>query len=207
MVGGVRHGEHFTFVTADARLLTWDGGQLAQAPLPVKLQPIGLWRVGAKGLLVVDNRRRLLISQGAGEPWIDHQAAMVRTPRLDVSVASEAGGAYLALGGKGLPSDLLYLREGAAAPEPVPGPRAIRTTRPRGPSSCSLRPSGLFVLYASPTFLFRSRASGRWSRHTLPEKNCLPMQVDDQGEEVTVECGKVTYRSGNAGATWRGPET
>ena len=170
------------------------------------MQPVGLYRLGGRGLMVIDNRLRILTARAPGEPWTDHQEVMVATPRNDVSVASDDAGAYVSLGNEGYPRALYRLDAEGLAPTPVPAPEAEPGDSIEGRYFMVARSAGLFVFYGTPTFLFRSQ-SGSWEHRTLPGKACKGLKLDDEGREVAVECGGKSYRSLDGGATWSRPET
>jgi hypothetical protein len=205
VVGGVRSGERYTFVTSDGKVLSWEGGAVGQAPLPSRTQPVGIYAVGARGLMVIDNRMRIFSAREPGAPWLEYAAAMSSTPRNDVSVASDAEGAYICVGNRDLPRSLSYLRAGASAPDGIPPP--LPELGGEGPFRMVARRSGLFVLYDAQAFLFLRKADLRWSVRKKPAaEGCKSMRIDDEGTELVVECGGATYRSPDGGVSWIRPE-
>jgi len=202
VVGAVRHGDRYTFVTSDAKALSWDGQALTRAPLPERVQPLGLHPLGERGLMVIDMRMRILTAREPGAPWVDHQALMVGTPRDDVSVATEDAGDYISIGTRGLVPSLYYLKAGESVPQRVQPPDSVEGDGSLGRYFMVTRRAGLFVFYDSAQFLFRSKATQQWARHYMPNEKCKGAKLDDEGREFTVECEGVKYRSVNSGATW-----
>ena len=204
VLGGVRSGDRFTFVTSDGQVLTWEGGAVGRAALPSRSQPVGIWAVGARGLVVVDNRMRIFTSKEPGASWEEFVGRIIDTPRNDIAVASDGEGAYISLGTKDAPRGLSYLRAGAAAPASIPPP--LPELGGSGPFSMVARRAGLFVLYGSESFLFLRKADQRWIAQKKPvAEGCKSMRIDDEGKEIVVECGGAAYRSADSGATWVKP--
>lgn len=206
VLGGVVSGERFTFVTSDGKVLTWEGGAVAQAPLPTRAQPVGIWRLGATGLLVVDNRMRLYASREPGAPWQEYTGYSIDAPRNDIQVAPDGEGAYISLGDRDAPRSVSYLRAGASAPSRLAPPLPEQSGS--GPYSMVARGTGLYVLYgASQPFLQWRRSDGQWRVRKLPAASCKPMVIGDDGRDLRVECSGQIYRSTDAGATWSSPTT
>lgn len=204
ILGAVRHGERYSFVTSDAALLTWERGALTREPLPQRVHPVGLYAVGARGLMVIDNRMRILTARESGAPWMEYEGVMTRTPRRDLVVASDDHGAFIAVGAWDLPTAMYYIAEGEVAPKIVqaPAPALAGLAAPEGGYLMMARPTGLFMLYPSPMFLFRSNSLKRWAIRSWPQKDCKPNPPEADGLVMVVECGGTTYRSTDSGATW-----
>lgn len=201
VVGGVRQGDRFTFVTSDAQVLSWDGAKLDRTPLLQRVHPTAMGGLGRSGLLIVDNRLRVLTAKGPCEPWVAYEGMMSDRPRSDLSVIADIDGAYVSVGFEGQP-ELYWVDAGGSVPRPVDAPRL--DPRPMVYwHVLAARPAGLFVIYTGESrFHFRPRGSSEWLLRQRPLGKCGPLRIDEQGTELSITCDDVPYRSLDSGATW-----
>jgi hypothetical protein len=207
VIGGVRNGEQFTFLTSDAKLIEWDGSKVTQTPLPYKVQPVRMDTFGDDGLIIVDNHLRILTTPGLGQKWTNNESMMYKTPSNDFRITSSSSGSYIASGSRGVPNFIYYVKAGTSAPVSIAPPVNNIGISTIDFNRMLARDAGLFIIYNKADFFFRPQASGRWESYSKPAGTCKPMKIDDDGYNLTVECDGVTYKSSNSGAKWDKPGT
>jgi hypothetical protein len=202
IVGGVRNGEQFTFLTSDAKLLFWDGHKITQTPLPYRVHPVRLHSLGERGLIVVDNHLRILTAQNPNDEWINYEGVMTKMPRNDVNIATEKSGAYISIGNRGVPENIYFIPAGESVPKSIGTPEKRLAVSSIDMPFLVARESGLFILYNKPSFYFRSNRSQSWELYSQPQGKCKPMKIDSEGRNLAIECDGINYQSNNSGATW-----
>src|SRR5262249_23202262 len=176
IVDARRYGERLFFLTSTAKILVVDRGTIGEIDLPDHLQTVQLAVFSDDNLMVVDNRRRILISQDRGRTWAKHDGAMLEQPRSAIRWAADEEGGYIYTGSRGVPSSILYMASGASAPKAISTPQ-YRGESSRGPMIVVARRAGLFILSNERDFYFRPRASERWERYSKPGVECKPMGI------------------------------
>lgn len=202
IVGGVRNGDQFTFLTSDAKLISWDGSKITKEPLPFRVHPIRLHSFGERGLIVIDNHLRILTTRSPGDQWGSYEGIMTKTPRNDVNIADEKSGTYISVGNRGVPENIYYIPTGETVPKSIGTPDKRLAVSSVDMPFLVARDSGLFILYNKPNFYFRSKTHQSWEMYSQPEGKCKPMKIDGEGRNLSIECDGVNYQSKNSGATW-----
>lgn len=206
IVGATWNGQQFKFLTSNAELLSWDGTTIKRAELPYRVHPIRLQALGGTGLMVVDNHLRILTSRSPSDPWVKYDAAMTKEPRNDIGTAADSDGVYLSLGNRGMPEAMYYLAAGGSVPKPIPVPENRLGASNADFHFLVAREAGLFMMFNKPDYYFWSKAHQSWALLSQPKGKCKPMKIDSEGRNLTIECDGVDYRSGDSGASWKGPE-
>ena len=206
IVGAVPVGDGFTFLTSDGELLSLNGATLGRTRLPYRIQPVSLHALGKTGMVIVDNHMRMLTTRSPGDKWVSFDDALDKTPRTDIDVVADDDGVYVSLGRTGLPSSLYYVKADESIPSAIPTAiRDIPGTVIIAYHSLVARDVGLFVMFSGPDFYFWSKTTRNWELRSLPPGHCQPVQFDDTGRNLSVECGGIIYGSGDSGASWTKP--
>ena len=203
VVGVARHGHQVTFLTSDAQLLRVEGSTVTKSELPHRIQPVTARELGERGTVVVDNRMRILTRRSPDAAWVNHEGEMTKSARSDIGIEADPDGVYITLGYQGFSNEVYYLPANESVPRKLPTPPTEK-----GSPSLSMRhhfvarKAGLFTLFGQQSWLFWSKQRQAWAWHWLPPGKCKPMQMDEDGVNLKVECDGNAYESGNSGASW-----
>jgi hypothetical protein len=206
IVDARRADDRLVFLTSEAKLLTYEGGKLSMTGIPYRIHPVKMSSIGKDNLTIVDNRMSIMTSQDGGAHWSKYDGARIDTPRSDIGVVSDAHGAYIYLGTRGIPNPILYQQAGETTPQMIAPPQQpAPPARPIEDTTLNIvivRESGLFVVYPRNEFHFRSNATRTWQIYSKPAEGCKGIGFDTAGVDLTVECGGVKYESADSGRTW-----
>ena len=201
IVDAVRDDERMLFLTSEGKLLSVDDGKLAVAGVPFRVHAVRLAAFSDGGLAIIDNRLRVLRSRDRGATWIRHENAMIDTPRNDIGIAGDVDNLYITLGTRGIPSRILNLRVGDAAPALIDPPSG-GGAKAAGRSLLVSREAGLFLMLSGQDFYFRPQSGDRWQQQSMPGQKCKPVVFDQTGRKLGVECDGIKYESGDSGQNW-----
>jgi hypothetical protein len=203
IVDARRDGNRLVFLSSDAKLLTFEGGKLSQTSIPYRIHPVKMNSIGKNNIAIVDNRMSIVSSQDGGANWSKYDGARIQTPRSDIGMVTDANGAYVYLGTKGIPKPILYLRAGQSTPQLIDSPAPSQTITDASFNLVIPRESGLFIVYSKSEFHYRPASTGTWLLYSKPGQTCKAIGFDDAGVELSVECGGVKYESGDSGRSWQ----
>lgn len=203
VVDAVRDDERMLFLTSEGKLLSVDDGKLAVASVPFRTHAVRLAVFSDGSLVIIDNRLRVLLSRDRGVTWTRHENAMIETPRNDIGIAGDVDNLYITLGTRGVPSRILSLRVGDAAPAIIVPPSGDGGTRAAsGRSLLVPREAGLFLMLSGRDFYFRPQSGDQWRQQSMPGQKCKPVVFDQAGRKLGVECDGIKYDSGDSGLNW-----
>lgn len=206
VVGGAWVGERYRFLTSDAQLLHWDGERLSKTTFPYPVQPVLMKAFGDRGLLVVDNRMNIMTNNDADGPWTRHERTATKEARLDIQAVGDEDGIYVVLGTRGMPEAIYHIdADDGKGPVDIPTPFNEALFSQGDVSYVVARESGLFLLSGRASFYFWSKATRSWSVRAKPAGKCQAMKFAAQGEEISVSCDGIDYRSADGGVSWRVP--
>lgn len=206
IVGAAQLSAKYVFLTSGAQLLSWDGKDIAQSPFPYRVHPVRLKSLGSNGLLVVDNKMRIMSYDGAGDRWDSYENSLVKNPRSDINVISGSYGAYVGLGNRGVPEAVYYVEKPGKSPMPIPIPVGGSRIAQNDLNFMVAREDGLFVVFDKPDYYFWSRKNHAWHLYSLPTGKCKPLKIESEIGKLSVECDGVMYQSNNNGGIWSVPK-
>lgn len=194
-------GERASLLTADAQVLVVDKGKLARRPIPYRVHPLHFRRFGDRGIVALDNRRRLLLSHDDGVTWTKDESAMVEEPTNNLDVYATHDGIFVYNTGRGVPDAILMRSYKEPTMRPIPTPTE------HGRSGTYLRPhlfandNGLFIDYRGRDFHYKPNGEkAAWQVRAMPAEKCG--YIGSLAKAINVTCDKVNYYSEDGGLNW-----
>lgn len=195
-------GERLNFLTADGQILTFDYTTLSQRTIPYRVQPLRFRYLNEHGIAVVDNRRRLLISNNDGQGWSQYDGAILEKPSDASNLTATRDGVYL-YSTDGVPKSISFHGYNPPTHVIVPTPSERGDVPPYASSRLVATDAGLFIDYiGARDFHFKAAGQNNWQLRTMPVGKCERIVYEHNGRVLNVTCEKLGYRSDDGGQNW-----
>jgi hypothetical protein len=205
MVDARLDGNRVFLMSADATLFVLENGKLQRTPLPYNRHMVKLYRFGATGLAVIDNRFRISTSSDLGRSWTDYSGAQLEIPSSDIGVFGGKTGFYVWSPSQGVPTALVFRPYDSAAYRKYELP-SRGDIYAENFSRLVERPDGLYLVYAgSRSFHVLPDGKPLWLKNEKPDSSCRELMFDDAQNVIRTKCDSGTFESRDAGVSWRIP--
>lgn len=200
-------GERLNFLSADAQVLILDKEQLIHRAIPYRVQPQRFLRFGENSIMVVDNRRRFLVSNDDGRTWANDETAMLEKPSDVLQMLATRDGVYVYTL-LGAPDSIILHSYQNAANQIIPAPREDgRVPGYSGARQLVATDAGLYMNYFVQDFYFKPNGQTDWQVRSKPAGKCGIISFDPAGRVLDITCDKTPYRSEDGGRSWVKRET
>jgi len=195
-------GERLNFLTADGQILMFDNNTLNRQTIPYRVQPLRFRYFGQHGIVVVDNRRRLLLSNNDGQNWSQYEGMMLEKPSNLTEITSTHDGAYL-YSNDGVPKSINYYGYNQPAHVVIPPPSERGSISAYARGRLVATDAGLFIDYTGANeFHFKPTGKNDWQLRSTPALKCDRIAYEAAGRVLNVRCENIAYRSDDGGQNW-----
>jgi hypothetical protein len=195
-------GEHLNFLTADGQILIFDNTMLSRQTIPYRVQPLHFRYVGEHGIVVVDNRRRLLTSNNNGQSWSQYEGELLEKPSNASNLTAVRDGVYL-YSTDGVPKSISFHGYNPPTHVKLSVPIEHGSIPSYTYSRLVATDAGLFIDYiGARDFHFKPTGQNDWQLRSTPAEKCERIVYEPSGRVLNVMCEKIGYRSNDGGQNW-----
>jgi hypothetical protein len=195
-------GERLNFLTADGQILVLNNTTLSRQAIPYRVQPLHFRYFGEHGIVVVDNRRRLLFSNNDGQSWSTYEGVLLEKPSNASALTSTRDGVYL-YSTDGVPKSISFHGYNPPTHVTVPTPVERGSIPAYTYSRLVATDAGLFIDYiGARDFHFKPAGQNDWQLRSTPVGKCERIVYEPSGRGLNISCDKIGYRSDDGGQNW-----
>lgn len=192
-------GDRVSLLTADAQILILENGKIARRAIPHRVHPLHFRRFGERGIVTLDNRRRLLLSHDDGMSWTKDESVMLEEPTNRLDVFSTRDGIYV-YSTSGVPNSILLRSYAQSVAQPIPTPTEHGRVPSHSRPHLFANDNGLYIDYRALDFHYKPNGQTDWQVRAMPAEKCGYM--GSIGKTINVTCDKVNYHSEDGGVNW-----
>lgn len=202
--GAQVQGGRVTLLSADAQIHIIENGKTVRRPIPYRVHPLRFRRFDERGIVAVDNRRRMLWSKDDGMSWTKDESAMLDEPTNELDLLTTRDGVYV-YATAGVPNSILMRNYAQPAVRTIAAPANHGRVSSHSRAHLFANENALFIDYRALDFHYKPNDRTDWEVRAMPADKCG--YIGAVGKTLNVTCDKIQYHSEDGGLNWIKRET